>query len=380
LDRATQVALIRRTLQHVHEHRTDLAETEVRHPVSDYYDPDQYGREVTAIYRRLPQVVCHTSQLQRPGDFVSDTLCGVPYVVVRAPSGQVNGFLNVCRHRGALLVTERSGAKLRNFVCPYHAWTYDTEGRLRQVPDQENSFPNLERGERGLVPLPTEVRHGFVWVTLQPGPPAETVERFLGPLDAELAGYRFDDHVFYREQEETRAFNWKVGMESFLENYHFAVLHSQSTNPIFVHNVIAIDGLGRHVRAVAPKRSLTRLDEADESDWDIRPNATILYAIFPNTCLFVEKGHASVLQFLPEDAERCRVRMAHVVGSDSLQLRQHWEGNIRVFMSAAVEDLMICESMQAGFRSGANEHVVFGRNEVGCDLFRSAVAEAVASS
>lgn len=378
MDRATQVSLIRRTLDHIEEGVTDLAGAEVSYPVSDYYDQDRYEREIQAVFEAgSAHLVGHVSQLERPGDFLTDTICGVPFVVNRAPSGRVNAFINVCRHRGTLLVTEPAGRRRLNFVCPYHAWTYDADGRLREVPDREHSFPDLNCDERGLVPLPVEVRHGFVWLRLRPDATPEPVSDYLGPLDRELAGYAFEEHAHYRSEEEVRAFNWKVGMESFLENYHFAVLHNKSTHPIFVHNVIAIDALGRHVRAVAPKRSIAALGRVDDAEWDIRPNATILYAIFPNACLFVEKSIATLLRFIPEAPDRSRVTVSYLVRSDRLGLRSFYEDNIRLFRAAAEEDLGICESMQAGFRSGANHDVVFGRNEKGCDLFRRAVAEAL---
>lgn len=382
MDRTTQVSLIRRTLDHIEEGVTDLARAEVSYPVSDYYDEARHELEMEAVFREGgAHIVAHASQLERPGDFVSDTICGIPFVVNRAPSGRINAFVNVCRHRGAMLVTEPVGRKRLNFVCPYHAWTYDADGRLTEVPDREHSFPDLDCTTRGLVRLPVEARHGFVWLRLRPEPATpEPVAEYLGPLDAELSGYAFEQHAHYRSEEETRAFNWKVGMESFLENYHFAVLHNKSTHPIFVHNVITIDALGRHIRAVAPKRSIAKLGQVQDADWDIRPNATILYAIFPNACLFVEKSHASLLRFLPLAPDRCRVTVSHIVRDDRLGLRSFWEDNIRLFRAAADEDLAICESMQAGFRSGANREVVFGRNEKGCDLFRRAVARTVAES
>jgi hypothetical protein len=208
---------------------------------------------------------------------------------------------------------------------------------------------------------------------------ATTVGDYLGPLDAELASYRFDDYVYYRSDDSVRAFNWKLGMEGFAENYHFAVLHRASTNPIFVHNMLSIEPLGHHIRIIAPKRTLAQLAAVPAAQWDLRTNATILYSIFPNSCLFLERNFFSLLRFLPEDEGHCRIRIVYAVAKDSLRLRPHYEENIKLFMAAALEDFDICESIQSGVRSGAYDSVVFGRNELGCELFRRAVSEALSA-
>lgn len=376
MDGSTEQALLERLQHHLETHSTDYGRSETRWPVWHYYDPDRYERELARIFQRFPLIAAHLSQLSRPGDFVTQAVGDVAVVVNRTPEGEVRAFLNVCRHRGSRLVTDPCGSRLTKFVCPYHAWTYDADGRLRQVPDRERSFPDVDLDGVGLVPVPVEVRSGFVWVTFRPGHARDGgdpvgIDEHLGALRADLDACGLEGHVVYRQESREYAFNWKLGMEGFLENYHFAVLHKNSTNPIFVHNVDTIDGIGRHVRAVAPKRSLAKVEQGAAGE--LRPNATILYTIFPNVCLFLEKNHASLLQVVPIGPERSRVELTHVVRYDSLQLRRHWDENIRVFMGAADEDLDMCESIQKGLKSGANEHLLFGRNELGCHLFRDAV-------
>lgn len=384
MDAPTQRALIERSLSNIEARTTDAGETETLRPVHDYRDEQRFRAEVEQVFKRFPLIVAHQSELGRPGDFLTETLFGVPILLTRVPSGRVNAFVNVCRHRGARVVDEPCGRKRANFVCPYHAWTYDAEGRLHQVPDQENSFPNLEPGRMGLVRLPAAVRHGFVWVRLTGGDfdaaawEAE-LDAFVAPLGADLDACGFDRYVYYRRDLHTRSCNWKAGMESFFESYHFAVLHRVSTSHIFVHNSLVLDQLGMHVRMIVPKRRMGRLSGVASEGWDIRPNATILYSVFPNTCVFVEKGIFIVLQFLPEAAGRCRVKVTHVVERNELQLRPHWEENIRLFYAAILEDLDILESMQAGYESGAVDSVVFGRNEVGCRLFQDSVDRAMQS-
>jgi len=152
MDRATELDLVRRVLEHVRAGSTDRGADEVRLPTGSYTDPDLFRREVAAL-RTLPVPVAHVSQLARPGDFVARTVLGTPVLLVRDGDGQVRGFVNACRHRAAQLLPEAAGHGLRAIVCPYHAWSYDLGGRLCGVPDGAASFPELDPARRGLLRL-----------------------------------------------------------------------------------------------------------------------------------------------------------------------------------------------------------------------------------
>lgn len=378
MDQATQEQLVERFFELEDRGADGATGVETEWPVDLYLDPERYRREV-AMMRRLPIPLAHVSQLAEPGDFVTETLFGTPIVLVHSHSGGYRGFVNVCRHRGAEVVRDTCGQGLKSFVCPYHAWTYDTDGRLQHVPDRERSFPNLDPEAKGLVELSVQERHGLLWVTLDG--PAQPIDAFLGDeLDRDLGATNLATSKVYKSEAFGQQFNWKAGTESFLENYHFAVLHRTTANRIFIHNLGLYDRLHLHFRAFAPKRNLAELRGVDREQWDLKGTATVMYVIFPFSCLFVEKDHFNLLQLFPEDAGRCRVKRTHVVKRLSRHLEEYWDGNIDLFMSAVYEDLDVCESMQRGYASGANRTVTFGRNEIGCDGYRRAIEEVLAVS
>jgi phenylpropionate dioxygenase-like ring-hydroxylating dioxygenase large terminal subunit len=384
MDRNAEAALIDRALQMADASQmadsrqpADLAGPETgvaQWPVESYLDPRRFEREM-AVVRRQPIPLAHVSQLPEPGDFRVENVFGRSVLLVHGEAGRHRALLNVCRHRGAEVVRAECGTAT-SFVCPYHAWSYDTDGRLTSVPDGSRSFPGLRLADRGLVELPSEVRHGLLWVTLDGG--GVPVEQFLGPeLDADLATCGLAGYATYQEGALDRRFNWKTGAESFMESYHFAVLHRRTAGRVFLHNVGAYDQLGRHFRTLAPKKTLRDLRDVDRASRRIRGHATVMYLIFPSTVLFVEKDHVNLLVILPEDVERCRVLRTHLVQRLSPRLREYWDANIDLFMGAVGEDLDICESMQRGYRSGANTTVTFGRNEQGCDAYRRVVEAAL---
>ena len=378
----TQITLIEKAFSRMEQRSTELGDTEHAWPIKDYRDKDRYEKEVTMI-RRHPIIVAHSSQLRKPGDFITKTIIGLSIIVVRSTTGGASAFLNTCRHRGARLLSKDCGGKLKHFSCPYHGWTYDTDGRLIALPDKQRGFPNIDQEQLGLIRLPTEERHGFVWVVPWPAGKDSTgepmpVATLLGEgLDCEIASFEFDSYVFYRNESWTGDFNWKSGIEQFLENYHFPVLHGNSTDYIFNNSVLLCDQIGTHFRAVAPKKSIRDLKTLDRSQWDLRPHATVLYTIFPLSVFFIESNHFSLLQIFPEEVGRSRIDVTHVVGTDGLQMRTHWEANIRLFLAAIREDLDMCEIMQEGFMNGATDTVIFGRNEVGLHRYRTCIEQAL---
>jgi nitrite reductase/ring-hydroxylating ferredoxin subunit len=384
MDTQTESDILERLFGHL-DGRAEVLDdggSENRWPVEQYLDERRFEREM-AMIRRQPLPVAHVSQLRDPGDFVTDTICGVPLLLTRSESGEAKAFLNVCRHRGAQLLTEPCGGGLKSIVCPYHAWTYSCAGELTHVPDRKRSFPSLNPKQRGLVELPAAERLGLVWVTLDAragDPSAPDVDAFLGELAPDLEAYGMERHELYRQDSWTTRFNWKCGVESFLENYHFAVLHRDTAGPIFVHNLGLCDQLGVHFRAIAPKKAIHDLRELDEPEQTLVGNATIMYVLFPFSCLFVEKDHFNLIQLIPETVGTCRVKTTHLVQRKSRYLEKYWDANIELYLSAVREDLDICESMQRGFASGANDAVSFGRNETGCHLYRRCVDEVLGTS
>ena len=120
----------------------------------------------------------------------------------------------------------------------------DTDGRLTHVPDGERSFPGLRHSDRGMVELPLEVRHGLLWVTAEGA--GRPIPEFLGPdLDADLTVSGAAGYSCHEDGMQIRRFNWKTGAESFMESYHFAVLHQQTAGRVFLHNMGAYDQLRR---------------------------------------------------------------------------------------------------------------------------------------
>ncbi len=376
-----QVMLMRQVFAHIDAGTTDVAESVCQHPVSSYSSPQRLARETEVLFRRFPLLLGMSCQIPEPGDHFTDDHSGIPILVVRGNDGQVRAFHNVCRHRGAR-VAEGCGHQ-KNFVCPYHGWTYGLDGKLRGIPDQRN-FPGVDRDTHGLVPLPVAERHGMLWVrpTLGSDGVDLDAQRHLGALDAEFASYGFDRYHHYETREIRRKMNWKLAIDTFLEPYHFSVLHRNTVAPLFFPNLCLFEPFGLHLREVLPRRSIETQRNMPESEWDLIPHNTIVYVLFPNTVFVVQVDHVETWRVYPigNGVDECIMYLDFYVPNriDSDSARRHWERNMDLTIrTVCEEDFPACEGMQRGFTSGAQTHAIYGRNEPALAHFERAVEEVV---
>ncbi|MBJ7907175.1 aromatic ring-hydroxylating oxygenase subunit alpha [Streptomyces sp. DSM 110735] len=202
-------------------------------PGAYYTDPEIFRREQAALFESMWMCVVRAADLDRPGAYRTVQVGRESVVVTRTRAGELRAFLNVCRHRGARLCVEESGQVRRNLQCPYHAWTYDLEGRLIAAPNLVR-MPDVDRERYGLVKVALREWLGYAWVCLSDEPPSfedtvvhAAVERLGDPAAIEHYGTErlaLGKRVTY----DVRA-NWKLIVENFMECYHCATIHPELT-------------------------------------------------------------------------------------------------------------------------------------------------------
>src|SRR3546814_769362 len=192
-------------------------------PAWTYSDPDFHAAEMERIFRPSWQIVCHDSDIPNVGDWHSIDTCGESVIVVRGTDRNVRAFTNVCRHRGSRLVDGAAGCA-KKLVCPYHAWTYELDGRLTGVPDSA-SYPTLDKAKAGLVPVDLEHWRGFWFVRLDDdgGP---SVASMMAPSEAMVEPYRFEElGALGRVTLRPREVNWKNVGDNYSDGLHIPVAH-----------------------------------------------------------------------------------------------------------------------------------------------------------
>ena len=133
IDRSLELKLMDELIALKQSKELYLQENIGRASFEHYRDPDYSALEQERVFRRRQHVTAHVSELREPGDFRRIEIAGLPILVTRGKDGVARAFLNVCRHRGAQLVSENTGCQHR-FTCPCHAWTYASSSELIRAP------------------------------------------------------------------------------------------------------------------------------------------------------------------------------------------------------------------------------------------------------
>ena len=204
-------------------------------PPGAFTSPAVFAAEMERIFARSWVHVADLPALGTGGDFVAGQVGTTPIVVVRGHDGALRGFLNACRHRGAT-VAEGQGNCGRQLRCPYHAWSYGTDGRLIGVPSREEFAPGALEGV-GLVPVRVATLGPMVFACLDPEAPA--FERWAGELLPAIERARGAEMELAFEFAYDVDVNWKVYVENGLEGYHVRFVHD-------VLNDLVETGTARH--------------------------------------------------------------------------------------------------------------------------------------
>jgi p-cumate 2,3-dioxygenase alpha subunit len=191
-------------------------------------DPEILERERRRVFDRSWVYVGYDSEVAAPGDFRTRAVAGRPVIFARDRAGKVRAFLNTCRHRGATVCRDREGRRER-FVCMYHGWSYDIDGRLAHVPARE-SYGALDPAEFALAEAPHLADYRGLWFAHFGDDPE--------PLPAYLAGAKeYIDlvadqspsgrlEVVSGTQEYDIRANWKLLVENSFDDYHLHATHS----------------------------------------------------------------------------------------------------------------------------------------------------------
>jgi len=379
--REDQIAEAKKLLAHIDNRTTALADGVYRNPVSDYTSPEQAALERELLFRDTPINVGLSALLPRPGDWMTHDYSGIPILLTRRADGTPGAVFNVCRHRGSRVANGR-GEGRKDFVCPYHGWVYGLDGALIARPE-EAAFGAAERATHGLRTLPVVEKYGMIWVGTQPDMRID-VDAMLGGVATDLAAYKLDTYHHYETRVLRRQMNWKLAVDTFGETYHLMHLHPETVSPLFYTNRATFDAFGRNHRMIGARRTIDALRSQPEESWDVFDHTLMIYVLFPATVFLFQRDHIETWHFFPgatpdDCAMYVSLYIPEPVTSDSA--KRHWDNNFDLLMATVeMEDFPTCEGMQKGFYSGAQDAIVFGRNEPALQHYHKSIAAVLAEA
>ena len=372
MDVATQHALIERITAHRAAGRgTDVAGGVLRVPVGAYTDPARLERE-----RRLigdaPSVVGLSGLVPDPRSYATVDIGDHSVIVTRDDDGVVHAMLNVCRHRGAELV---SGCGITaRLACPYHGWVYGLDGTGISRRRAEHFDGELT----GLTTLPVREQDGIIWASADPAgsipdQPLHGAEHELGPLS-------LGDLRLFGTTTFTRRLNWKLAVDTFCEAYHLSSLHRDTLAPLIHADFALFDAFGPHGRLIATRKSIVELDALEPCERRLLPHATILWFLVPNTVLLHQQDHIQLYQSRPgRTPDEAHLTVTLYVPKDSERSDSYWQKNFDLLVDVTdTEDFATAAGIQRGYRTRAQDHVVFGRNEPALQHFHRSIEQLIA--
>jgi nitrite reductase/ring-hydroxylating ferredoxin subunit len=362
MERAERHAITRQILTAVDSGLVaDYGEESWETDIGRFTDQARFESEKQKLFLERPQLIALTGDLPEPGDYFATEIAGKPILLVRGKDGKVGAFLNACRHRGVKLA-EGCGHAAR-FTCPYHGWTFATDGALVGVPSRE-SFDEDQLMGRGLVRLPVAEEVGCILVHPQPDGHLD-FDAFMGPMKGMLADFKLAELRLVKSYSDRVPINWKHLTDGGLEAYHVPYLHADTFGTAPPPYMPHLD-FGDHHSLVFPLPAIETLKGVPEEEWpDIQTFASS-NAIFPSTFI---GGIAPVINLVRADPGAKAgesVYRFHLyarpnpTAEEARLIEQQGDFLWRVYH----EDLAVQVSQQQMMESGAVPSVIFGKREI----------------
>lgn len=268
-------------------------------PFRQYADSARSAAE-SELIKSSWQYFGPAEKVARPGSYLAGHCGRVPVVVVRDLDGELRAHVNVCRHRGTVVM--RGDGECRRLQCPYHAWTYDLDGGLKNAPRSDRE-PSFDASSLGLVPARVTVLGPMLFVAVDEQAPAIDADLAELHRSFEAIGLDLGDLRYHgRTPFETSA-DWKIVIENYLECYHCPVAHPgfaavMETSPD-KYVLSEVGGLLSHRAAVRGRAPETyRSGGIDSGSY---------YVMMPNHTFDVNPGQQNLAASvsLPDGPGRC---------------------------------------------------------------------------
>lgn len=208
------------------------------------------------------------------------------------------------------------------------------------------------------------------------------IDAYLGPVKADLATWDMTNWELHSAVPIRPRMNWKLVVDTFLEQYHFRYAHGGSVYGLFLDNIAAFERMDRHLCAVAAKRNLAEVEKQSPDAWRILDHAVVLYQLFPNTVLIYGKDHCSVFATYPVSAEESIMHLTVLVDPQERAKKpdEYWNGTFNMLQKALGEDFAIAEGIQRNFHTGANSQQTFGKFEKALGWYHDEIHAALAAA
>ena len=344
---------IERIFDHIDNNTTDLGDKTWKEPVENYFSQERFNQEIQLL-RRLPVPFCPSAALSEKGSYVARQASGTPLLTVRGSDGEVRSFINACRHRG-MQVAQGMGCSNKAFVCPYHAWSYSLDGKLKNIPGDE-AFPNFNKSNNGLVQVDAVEKGGIVYVQQEGSIGQDFINNALDYFQPRQEMF---DHGEVNDQT-----NWKLLTETLLEGYHIKSLHKKTFFPYGLDNINLVETFGPNSRVIFPFRRIEKLRTLKPEDRKIDGTVTKVYHLFPNASISMLSKHSNLTvmePISPNEVKTITYSMVNLNSSGKIISNEDAKKDLKfVNEQGQSEDREAARAIFETVTAKANSHLTFG--------------------
>ncbi|KAK6384109.1 hypothetical protein LTR65_009868 [Meristemomyces frigidus] len=305
-------------------------------------------------------------RLSKPGDYMSFTVAGFSFFLVKDRNNSINGFHNVCRHRAFPVVQAPCGTA-NILSCKYHGWSYGLDGKLAKAP-RFDTVPGFDKTQHGLLPVNVRVdKSGFVWVNLQAGEPDVKWEDGFREVDGHPRIAEFDlfgEFTWDHDWDMDVAANWKGLVDNYNECYHCATSHPR---------IAGVSDLTKY--RVEPTAAWMEHHIFNKGSSDQQFRRSILYFL-PGTSVTITENFFYIQRMFPVTATTSRIEY-EVFRHKNATDESFTEINA-FYRQVLEEDKQLCEAAQKNLSAGIYINgELHPEREKGPIYFQNAVREQV---
>ncbi len=350
-----------------------------------YTDPRIFDADMERMLLRHWFCVGHRSDLPHAGDFLVVDLGAESIIIAHNRNDEITALVNVCRHRGSRVCAAKTGkAAAGRFTCPYHAWTYDLNGRLLAAPQMPEDF---DRGRHGLKVLPVRVVAGLIFTTFADEPPDFAGAEAALAHTARVHGWA-QAKVAQRQMYSIQA-NWKLAIENYMECYHCQPAHPEfARRHVYARPARQVEALEHAGRRRAEALGIvipdidqygcatprggesvsvfrSALDEGvDSATPDSRPIGRLMgqfarhdgnstyFDIGPISDFLAYADHGVIYRFIPRSVQQTDMEVVWLVHEEAVEGRDYQLERLTwLWHVTSLEDKKIVEMNQAGVNS-----------------------------
>lgn len=358
-----------------------------------------FEKEREKLFKKAWLLLCREDEVPNIGSYVVKqvSVLETSVLLVRGNDGVVRAFHNSCKHRGNKVVMG-SGEKVgedKGFMCGFHGWTYDLQGKLRSILDEEDFF-ELDKSKLNLKPIHCELWRGFVFINAM-DKPKQTLAEYLGDWGKSIEPFPFERFELVNVYSSTVGCNWKIALDAFQEGYHALTLHGKTAGGVFTPkdnpfahliNVklypeghrhasfpantefvpsasvqLGIKHAGNNIYAYSEadaSRNLAGLNQAGSPEWSFDINV-----IFPHVQFLASDSFYVTQSFWPISVDQCYWELRqYLPKSESVSGRIAQQNSQAALRDVIREDLVTLENTQTVLRSGAIEQMQLNDSEI----------------